>query len=127
MSGTITISGNITIEQGDWETLAEQAREIRHQVFIIEQKVPEDEEWDGRDRVCLHFLAYYQGRALGTARLLPDGHLGRVAVLKEGRGLGLGLRLVEAAIAAARQQGHAQLELAAQLHALPFYQRLGFI
>lgn len=121
------MSDAIVIEQGDWEKLAEQASMIRHKVFVIEQGVPEEEEWDGRDALCLHLVAYYQDRPLGTARLLPDAHLGRVAVLKEGRGLGLGQRLVETAVETARQRGDSHLELAAQLHALPFYQRLGFI
>ncbi|MBD3895793.1 GNAT family N-acetyltransferase [Halomonas sp. ML-15] len=120
------MSDATSIEQGDWEELGSEAGEIRRIVFIVEQQVPENEEWDGRDTFCLHFLARHEGRALGTARLLPDGHLGRVAVLEEGRGLGLGRRLVEAAIEAARHQGHAHLELAAQLQAIPFYQRLGF-
>lgn len=120
------MSDAISIEQGDWEELGSEASEIRRIVFIVEQQVPQEEEWDGRDALCLHFLIRHQGRALGTARLLPDGHLGRVAVLEEGRGLGLGRRLVEAAIEAARRQGHAHLELAAQLQAIPFYERLGF-
>ncbi|SDL40577.1 Predicted N-acyltransferase, GNAT family [Franzmannia pantelleriensis] len=120
------MSDAISIEQGDWEELGSEAGEIRRIVFIVEQQVPQEEEWDGRDAFCLHFLIRHQGRALGTARLLPDGHLGRVAVLEEGRGLGLGRRLVEAAIEAARSQGHAHLELAAQLQAIPFYEQLGF-
>lgn len=126
------MNDSVTIEQGDWADLGEAATEIRRSVFIEEQCVPEEEEWDGRDGVCLHFLAYHDdprfaGQALGTARLLPNGHIGRVAILPQARGLGIGLCLVEAAIAAARDQGHASVELAAQLQALPFYQRLGFI
>ncbi|WP_136247739.1 GNAT family N-acetyltransferase [Halomonas borealis] len=120
------MTDSIEIREGDWVALGEAAGEIRRVVFIEEQEVPGDEEWDGRDPECLHFLALADGHALGTARLLPDGHIGRVAVLAEARGLGIGLALMEAAIASARRQGLATTELAAQTHALAFYERLGF-
>ena len=64
---------------------------------------------------------------MGTARLLPDGHIGRVAVLDSARGAGIGYQLMEAAIQAAREAGHTHVALSAQLHALAFYQRLGFV
>lgn len=116
----------ITIESGDWRQLGEAAGEIRRIVFIDEQAVPLEEEWDGRDDECLHFLAWQGERAIGTARLLPDGHIGRVAVLAEARGQGVGVALMRAAIQAARERGHPHVELAAQTHALAFYERLGF-
>lgn len=116
----------ISLERGDWQTLSSEASEIRRIVFMVEQHVPEDEEWDGRDDACEHFLVRLEGRPVGTARLLPDGHVGRVAVLSEARGLGLGQHLMEACILAARQAGHAEVLLDAQTHALVFYQRLGF-
>lgn len=119
-------TGSLRIEQGDWRRLGEQASEIRRRVFIEEQAVPQAEEWDGRDDECLHFLARLDGQPVGTARLLPDGHIGRVAVLAAGRGRGIGLALMQAAIEAARERGHAHAELAAQTHALAFYRRLGF-
>ncbi|RTQ99377.1 GNAT family N-acetyltransferase [Halomonas nitroreducens] len=114
------------IEVGDWETLGEAASEIRRLVFIEEQRVPLEEEWDGRDPGCTHFLAWHDGAAVGTARLLPDGHIGRVAVLEAARGLGIGVALMEAAIEAARRRGCAAVELAAQTQALAFYERLDF-
>ncbi|MCO7231391.1 MULTISPECIES: GNAT family N-acetyltransferase [unclassified Cobetia] len=116
----------ISLERGDWQTLGNEASEIRRVVFIEEQQVPREEEWDGRDDACEHFLVHLDGRTVGTARLLPDGHVGRVAILSEARGLGLGQRLMEAVIHAARQAGHAEVLLDAQTHALEFYQRLGF-
>ncbi|SDK81743.1 Predicted N-acyltransferase, GNAT family [Modicisalibacter muralis] len=116
----------LDIRQGDWQSLGTLAGDIRRIVFIEEQAVPENEEWDGRDPNCVHFLAYRGGRAIGTARLLPDGHIGRVAVLKEGRGLGIGLKLMQAAIDCARAKGHREVLLDAQTHALAFYRRLGF-
>ncbi|MCE9663620.1 GNAT family N-acetyltransferase [Halomonas sp. M5N1S17] len=117
---------DIQILDGDWDQLGEVASEIRRVVFIEEQQVPLEEEWDGRDGDCRHFVALRHDIPLGTARLLPDGHIGRVAVLSEARGLGIGAALMEAAIEAARQLGHDQVELAAQTHALDFYERLGF-
>ncbi|MBB3140270.1 GNAT family N-acetyltransferase [Halomonas organivorans] len=120
------MSHDIEIREGDWATLGEAAGEIRRVVFIEEQAVPREEEWDGRDPQCVHFLALADGRTVGTARLLPDGHIGRVAVLAEARGLGIGLALMKAAIIAARRRGFSTVELAAQTHALAFYERLGF-
>ncbi|MGM0982386.1 MAG: GNAT family N-acetyltransferase [Pseudomonadota bacterium] len=117
----------IEIREGDWAALGEAAGEIRRRVFIEEQQVPREEEWDGRDVDCRHFLALHDGIPLGTARLLPDAHIGRVAVLVEARGLGIGVALMRAAIEAARRDGHARVELAAQTHALAFYEPLGFL
>ncbi|RDB44088.1 GNAT family N-acetyltransferase [Halomonas sp. DQ26W] len=117
---------DIQILHGNWGQLGEVASEIRRVVFIEEQQVPLEEEWDGRDGDCRHFLALRHDIPLGTARLLPDGHIGRVAVLSEARGLGIGVALMEAAIDTARHLGHGQVELAAQTHALDFYERLGF-
>jgi predicted GNAT family N-acyltransferase len=116
----------LEILEGSWEALGEAAGEIRRVVFIEEQRVPLEEEWDGRDLACRHFLALQAGAPVGTARLLPDAHIGRVAVLREARGQGIGEALMVAAIAAARRDGHPAVELAAQIHALDFYARLGF-
>ena len=118
---------NATVTSGHWEILEEHASRIRRVVFIDEQQVPQDEEWDGLDTECLHFLATLNGEPVGTARLLPDGHIGRVAVLSSARGTGIGYQLMEAAIKAAREAGHSHAALSAQLHALAFYERLGFV
>lgn len=117
----------VEILSGDWHTLGEAASAIRCRVFIEEQRVPQDEEWDGQDPECWHFLATLHDQPVGTARLLPDGHIGRVAVLADARGSGIGYQLMEATIQAAREAGHANAELSAQLHALAFYERLGFV
>ncbi|SFH37178.1 GNAT family N-acetyltransferase [Modicisalibacter xianhensis] len=116
----------VQVIQGDWQTLGQRASELRRRVFIDEQQVPEAEEWDGQDPDCLHFLACENGQPIGTARLLPDGHIGRVAVLGQARGRGIGVRLMREAIAAARLRGHEEAVLAAQIQAMPFYERLGF-
>lgn len=120
------MTGIIEIREGSWTELGAQAGEIRRVVFIEEQQVPQEEEWDGRDDACRHFLALRDGTPLGTARLLPDGHIGRVAVLDAARGLGIGAALMRAAIDAAGRLGHRRVELAAQTHALAFYENLGF-
>ena len=117
---------SLEIREGSWEALGAEASEIRRAVFIEEQRVPLEEEWDGRDPACRHFLALLEGRPVGTARLLPDAHIGRVAVLARARGSGIGAALMAAAIEAARRDGHPAVELAAQTHALAFYARLGF-
>ncbi|MGE4533993.1 GNAT family N-acetyltransferase [Halomonas sp.] len=117
----------VEIREGSWEALGAEATEIRRVVFIEEQGVSREEEWDGRDGDCHHFLALLAGRPVGTARLLPDAHIGRVAVLAEARGHGIGAALMHAAIEAARRHGHPGVELASQTHALPFYERLGFV
>lgn len=117
---------SIGILEGNWAELGEAASAIRRAVFIEEQQVPQEDEWDGRDDECRHFLALHGKTALGTARLLPDGHIGRVAVLREARGLGIGAALMRAAIESARRRGHPRVVLAAQTHALAFYESLGF-
>lgn len=121
-----SLDANLEIREGSWAVLGPEASEIRRVVFLEEQRVPLEEEWDGRDPECRHFLALLDGRAVGTARLLPDAHIGRVAVLAEARGTGVGAALMRASIETARRLGHPAVELAAQTHALDFYARLGF-
>ena len=74
----------------------------------------------------MHFLAYEGDFPIGTARLLPDGHIGRVSVLKDWRGLKVGDALMQAAISEAEKRGLKKQQLSAQVHATPFYERLGF-
>lgn len=113
---------------GDWKDLGSQASAIRLEVFVREQHVPLEEELDPMDGQCLHAIAYDgTGWAIGTGRLLPDGHIGRMAVRRAGRGSGVGSQLLAALIEAARQRGDAEVVLAAQLHARPFYARHGFV
>ncbi len=104
---------------------------IRRAVFIDEQGVSEADEVDGLDGVAIHLLAIRAGVPVGTARLLVDaayGKIGRVAVLAEARGMGLGAALVRAAVAELRAMpGVRVAKLGAQLHALGFYERLGFV
>lgn len=113
---------------GAWAELGAEASRIRLEVFVQEQRVPLEEELDPMDAQCLHALAYdAEGQAVGTGRLLPDGHIGRMAVRRPWRGSGVGSLLLTALVDAARQRGDAEVVLAAQLQARPFYVRHGFV
>jgi len=111
----------------NWDQARAEARRIREHVFVHEQGVPLELEWDDQDSHCDHALAYAaDGAAVGTGRLLPDGHIGRMAVLKEWRGKGVGALLLQALIERARQRRHARVRLNAQVYAAGFYRRYGF-
>lgn len=119
---------NLAIVTGDWDSLREHAQALRVDVFVIEQGVPAELEWDEADEVSTHAVAYDDaGAAVATGRLLPDGHIGRMAVLKSARGRGIGSRVLHALIDEARRHGHRAVVLHAQTHALAFYARHGFI
>lgn len=116
----------LKIELADWEKVKREAQRIRFAVFVEEQGVPAELEMDENDASCVHALAYVDGRPIGTARLLPDGHIGRMAVLKEWRGHGAGRALLRALVEAARRRGDREVMLSAQVHALGFYRAEGF-
>lgn len=116
------------ILETDWAHDAPRLAAVRRTVFIDEQGVPEALEWDEHDDDSVHFLALAEdGSPIGCARLLPDGYVGRMAVLPGWRGRGVGRALLAAALAAARARGHAVLRLSAQTHAAAFYARAGFM
>lgn len=115
------------IRFGDWNALSADAKTIRFEVFVEEQKVPSEIELDDMDALCLHAVAYAaDGTPVGTGRLLPDGHIGRMAVRRSVRGGGVGGALLQALMAQARARGHRQVVLSSQSHAAPFYERHGF-
>ena len=116
----------LKIELLDWPAARDEAQRIRFAVFVEEQRVPPELEMDEHDPKCLHALAFSDGRAIGTGRLLPDGHIGRVAVLRQWRGHGAGRALLRQLIEAARQRGDGEVMLSAQVHALGFYRAEGF-
>lgn len=118
---------NIQIMAGTWLELQQDAKSIREQVFIVEQHIAPDDEWDELDAVSTHFVLYQDQQALATARLLADNSIGRVAVLKSARGQGLGETLMRYVMDYAKQQGRLSVHLSSQVHAMAFYQRLGFI
>jgi len=115
------------IELLPWEKAREPASRIRFRVFVEEQGVPRDIELDEQDVRCLHAVAFDdKGVAVGTGRLLPDGHIGRMAVLEQCRRHGIGTLLLERLIGAARRRGDREVLLSAQVHAVGFYRKHGF-
>ncbi|HZF26936.1 MAG TPA: GNAT family N-acetyltransferase [Steroidobacteraceae bacterium] len=122
------IDTNFTIAPANWLHDPEALQHIRRAVFIVEQQVPESEEWDEADLTCVHALVLKGKRdAVGTGRLEPTGKIGRLAVLNEYRGLGLGGEILEWLVGQARRQGLESVYLHAQVHALPFYLHHSFV
>lgn len=119
---------NYRLTLGSWDRQQIDARAVRYEVFVVEQEVPVELEWDDMDAVCLHVVVYDDAaQAVATARLLPDGHIGRMAVRKSMRGRGIGGLMLEALMHEAQQRGDGGVLLNAQTHAEPFYRRFGFM
>ncbi len=115
------------IKQVTWATHEVQLRQIRQRVFVVEQSVPITLEWDGLDENAQHLLALnQQQQVLGCARIIGDGSIGRMAVVQEMRGCGIGQALLIAAINIYKQQCLEKVTLSAQTHAIGFYQKAGF-
>ena len=108
----------------------EHSSKIRLEVFVGEQQVPEEEELDDLDALAVHVVAFLNGNAVGTGRLIDEGQgiarIGRMAVRRSYRGTGIGSAILETLLDAARSRGLQVARLAAQLHALGFYERFGF-
>ncbi|MBP6530790.1 MAG: tRNA adenosine(34) deaminase TadA [Burkholderiales bacterium] len=102
-------------------------KSVRFEVFVDEQKVPAESEVDEHDPRSIHAIAWADGVAAGCGRLLPDGHIGRMAVRKPFRGQGVGAALLVHLIERARQRGDDQVVLSAQTHAIGFYAKFGFV
>ena len=120
-------SKSFEIKNVTWQTYQAALKRVREQVFIFEQHVPIVLEWDDLDATALHLLALnQQGEAIGCARLIGDGNIGRMAVLKSYRGFGIGMALLNAAVTHYQQHGIRTVTLSAQTHAIPFYQKAGF-
>ncbi|HVZ43612.1 MAG TPA: YbgC/FadM family acyl-CoA thioesterase [Ramlibacter sp.] len=121
----------VDVRLGGWDELGSDARRIRTEVFIDEQRIPAELEWDEADLASVHAVAYNRlGQAIATGRLLPavDGSakVGRMAVNKVLRGWGFGEQVLRALAHAAARRGDRELVLHAQRTAIPFYARLGF-
>ena len=111
-----------------WADAASALRDVRRAVFVVEQGVPEALEFDAADLASIHALAQdAAGAPIGCARLLADGHIGRVAVLAQWRGRGVGRALMRALIVRAAARGDATVIVNAQVQAMPFYARDGFV
>lgn len=121
----------VQMHLGSWHDLQALAAPLRTEVFVVEQKVPADLEWDQEDHTALHCVAVNRmGMPLATGRLLQDSpglaRIGRMAVKKQMRGSALGRRVLHALMDAARQRGDREVRLHAQCSAEGFYQRAGF-
>lgn len=126
--GPVPPGPRFTIKPANWSTDAATLCAIRLKVFVEEQNVPLELEWDGEDERCEHALAYAtDGAPIGTGRLLPDGRIGRLAVYKEWRGQGAGTALLEYFLELARGKGFTAVSLHAQTRARAFYAKRGFV
>ena len=111
----------------DYESHTEDICAIRYEVFIDEQNVPEELEIDGLDGEAKHVLAFVDEVPIGTGRILSDGHIGRVAVLKNYRGLGIGKSIMKDLIKWAQDMGLEKVWLSSQWQAHSFYLDFGFV
>jgi YbgC/YbaW family acyl-CoA thioester hydrolase len=118
----------VQVRIGTWDEMKADATALRTQVFVQEQGIPPELEMDANDAHCVHAVAYNAyGRPLGTGRLLTDGHIGRMAVLKAMRGSRVGAALLRELMGEARSRGHSEVRLNAQSYVTPFYRKAGFV
>ena len=116
-----------SIQVMSWSDALPLARAVRQMVFVEEQNVPRGLEWDDQDGRSVHAVALDgNANAIGTARLLPAGRIGRMAVLRPWRGRGVGAALLETLLRLARERGLPEVTLHAQTHAAGFYRKFGF-
>ena len=121
------MTANFNISQADWKAEQDDICFIREAVFMQEQNVSAELEWDGLDDKAVHLLARDDaGKAIGTVRLLPDGHIGRLAVLGPWRGKGIGKALLQYLLDIAGENKLNKVDLNAQSHARGFYEKMGF-
>jgi len=110
----------------DWETDKSALSYIRGLVFIEEQNVPEELEWDEFDEKVTHILVTYNNIPVACSRIKADGHIGRMAVLNKYRGLGIGTAMLKELLDHAKNNCIQKVYLHAQTSAVPFYEKLGF-
>jgi predicted GNAT family N-acyltransferase len=124
------IPNDFTVEIADWASDADRqaCSAVREQVFIVEQQVPRDDEWDDLDATSRHVLARDPaGNPIGTGRLTVDAMIGRMAVLRHWRGRQVGMAMLDALIEQARARAYPAIEMHAQTGAVPFYEKAGFV
>ena len=117
----------LRIELLSWDQARAHAAPIRFAVFVEEQGVPREIELDDQDARAIHVVAFKNQKPVATGRLLPDGHIGRMAVLRDWRGRGIGSVLLKELVKVAEQRGDPEVMLSAQVHAVPFYLAHGFV
>jgi predicted GNAT family N-acyltransferase len=123
------MKNNLKVEIAKWIDDHTQLKNIREKVFIQEQKVTPELEWDGMDENAMHFLVFKDEKAIGCARAVVIKNymqLGRMAVLKEYRGQGIGSALLEKAIVTAKLNQISNIHISAQCYAIDFYLKFGF-
>ncbi|GEM79638.1 GNAT family N-acetyltransferase [Vibrio superstes] len=113
------------VEIVDWQS-KDEIFLVRNTVFTAEQGIDTNLDFDGQDDGAVHALVYEKDEPIATGRMLEDGHIGRIAVLISHRGKGLGASIMKALVDEARLRNFARVYLGAQVHALDFYQKLGF-
>jgi len=116
----------LRIELMPWKKARAHAAPIRFTVFVEEQGVPIDIELDGQDVLSVHALVFDEDKPVATGRLLPDGHIGRMAVLKDWRRRGIGALMLQSLMERAKERGYPEVVLSAQVQAVPFYRAHGF-
>jgi predicted GNAT family N-acyltransferase len=120
---------NISIQITHWDSAKSMVMPIRHEIFIHEQKVPEDMEWDEFDVTAWHAIATENNQTVGTGRLIINGRIakiGRMAVQSARRNQGIGKSILKALIKSAKEKGAQECILHAQTHALAFYAKEDF-
>jgi len=116
----------IQFRVADWTLDKDALQGIRYRVFVEEQKVPVELEWDEYDDTATHFIVTLSGEAIACARLKNDGQIGRMAVLTEHRNQGIGQELLRFVIRTAAEKNINDIYLHAQVSAIPFYEKQGF-
>lgn len=122
----MVIKNQVQVRIANWLDDGDALQAIRQIVFINEQYVPVELEWDGLDADCIHVLAFSGETPIGTARLLLDGHIGRMAVLKDWRNMGVGSAMLQRLLVEIHHRGIQPAVLNAQLTAAGFYRYFGF-
>ncbi len=122
------MSNAFTVSLVRWQDCEPLLKSIREAVFINEQGVPAELEWDGLDEACRHALALsHKGDAIGCGRMLANGHIGRISVLPQWRKQKVGTAIMEALLNFARSHEYKQVDVDAQTYAIPFYHKFDFV
>ncbi len=122
------MSNPFTVSLVTWHDGQPLLKSIRESVFIVEQGVPAELEWDGLDEGARHALAIsHRGDAIGCGRMLSNGHIGRISVLPQWRKQKVGTAIMEALLAYAHNHDYQGVDVDAQTHAMPFYRKFEFV
>ncbi|MFZ2540556.1 MAG: GNAT family N-acetyltransferase [Gallionella sp.] len=122
------MTSTFTVSMVRWQDGEPLLKSIREAVFIHEQGIPAELEWDGLDEGCRHALAIsHQGDAIGCGRILANGHIGRISVLSQWRRRKVGTAIMESLLNYALTHDYQQVEVDAQIHAVPFYRKFEFV